>query len=103
MTIVLAGGSGFLGRALRRHFARTGQTVRILSRRPPAGPDEVQWQPDGTAGPWAHALADTDVIVNVTGESLAGKRWNAARKEALRTSRDATDRTQGFSPRRARL
>ena len=33
------------------------------------------------------------MIVNVTGESLAGKRWNAARKEALRASRLLSART----------
>jgi uncharacterized protein (TIGR01777 family) len=86
MTIVLAGGSGFLGRALHRHFDHAGHVVRTLSRRP-AGPGEVKWQPDGTTGPWADALADADVIVNLAGESLAGTRWNAARKDALRSSR----------------
>jgi uncharacterized protein (TIGR01777 family) len=87
MTIVLAGGSGFLGRALHQHLAQNGHTVRVLSRRPPTRPGDVQWQPDGTAGPWAQALADADVIVNLAGENLASKRWTAGRKEALRSSR----------------
>ena len=87
MTIVLAGGSGFLGRALQRHFSRAGHAIRILSRRAAATPDHVQWVPDGTSGPWAAALADADVIVNLSGENLAGKRWTAARKEVIRNSR----------------
>jgi len=87
MTIVLAGGSGFLGRALQQHFARDGHTVRLLSRRSPSAPGQVQWQPDGTTGPWSHALADADLIVNLAGEGIADKRWSPERKAALRTSR----------------
>lgn len=88
MTIVLAGGSGFLGRALHLHLTAAGHTVRILTRRPrPGAPDDVAWQPDGTAGPWAHALADADVIVNLAGEGIADKRWTPARKQALADSR----------------
>ena len=87
MTIVLAGGSGFLGRALRHHFTRHGHTARTLTRRRPSTPDQIQWQPDGTAGPWASRLGDADVLINLAGEGIADKRWTAARKEALRTSR----------------
>ena len=87
MTIVLAGGSGFLGRALFHHLTSARHTVRVLTRRPPATPTEIQWQPDGEAGPWATSLADADAIVNLAGEGIGDKRWTAARKAALRTSR----------------
>jgi uncharacterized protein len=88
MTIVLAGGSGFLGRALAAHFQTQGHEVRVLTRRPRAGStSEVAWTPDGTSGPWATALADADVIVNLAGEGIADRRWSEARKQALRTSR----------------
>lgn len=87
MIIVIAGGTGFLGRALRHHLAQAEHSVRVLTRRPPTRPGEVQWQPDGTAGDWAPTLADADVIVNLAGEGIADRRWTAARKEALRTSR----------------
>ena len=88
MIIVLAGGSGFLGRALHAHFSAAGHTVRTLTRRPrPGVRDEVAWQPDGSIGPWAAALHDADVVVNLAGEGIADKRWTDARKDALRTSR----------------
>jgi uncharacterized protein (TIGR01777 family) len=88
MTIVLAGGSGFLGRALDAHFSANGHTVRTLTRRPRQGiVNEVAWQPDGSSGPWARALDDADVVVNLAGEGIADRRWNEARKKALRTSR----------------
>ena len=88
MTIVLAGGSGFLGRALGAHFSAAGHTVRTLTRRPrPGVANQVAWQPDGATGPWASALDDADVVVNLAGEGIADRRWNKVRKEALRTSR----------------
>ena len=107
MIVVLAGGSGFLGRALGHHFRGTGHTVRTLTRRPPASPGEVQWLPDGTSGPWSAALADADVVINLAAEGIADKRWNAARKQALRTSRilpaRSITRALGDVPARPRL
>lgn len=88
MIIVLAGGSGFLGRALAAHFHTQGHQVRVLTRRPRAGStSEVAWTPDGTSGAWASALADADAIVNLAGEGIADQRWSEPRKQALRTSR----------------
>jgi uncharacterized protein (TIGR01777 family) len=106
MTIVLAGGSGFLGRPLRRHFTDAGHTVRTLTRHP-ATPGDVAWVPDGGAGPWAATLADTDVIVNLAGEGIADRRWTPNRKAALRTSRLLPARSIARAlddlPRRPRL
>lgn len=88
MTIILAGGAGFLGRALAARFSSTGHTVRTLTRRAQPGDSAlVAWQPDGASGPWATALATADVVINLAGEGIADKRWTPARKQALRTSR----------------
>jgi len=88
MTIVLAGGSGFLGRALHRHFSASGHLVRTLTRSPRPGVDtDVHWQPNGDSGSWAGALADADIVVNLAGQGIGDKRWTEARKQALRTSR----------------
>jgi uncharacterized protein (TIGR01777 family) len=87
MTIILAGGSGFLGRALHRHLTAAGHAVIVLSRHAASHAGQVQWQPDGSSGTWARALIGADAIVNLAGESIAGKRWTAARKQILRTSR----------------
>lgn len=88
MTIILAGGSGFLGRALAERFTSTGHTVRTLTRRAqPGSPTLVAWQPDGTTGPWANTLADADAVINLAGEGISDKRWSAARKQVLRDSR----------------
>lgn len=88
MRIILAGGSGFLGSALAARCRAEGHDTRILTRSPEGmAPDQIQWQPDGTAGSWAEALNGADVIVNLAGEGIADGRWTAARKNAIRQSR----------------
>ena len=96
MRLIIAGGSGFLGRALGDSLAAAGHRVQILSRRLPAPPESgaaqpfeyIAWTPDGTAsGPWTTACSGADVIVNLAGESIAAGRWTAARKARLRNSR----------------
>jgi hypothetical protein len=93
MTIVLAGGSGFLGRALARRLTRDGHQVVVLTRRQPQQAAEAQWQPNGSAGNLSERLEGVDAVVNLAGEGIADRRWSAARKEALRTSRVLSTRT----------
>jgi hypothetical protein len=96
MRIIVAGGTGFLGRALSHSLADSGHRVQILSRRLPApaepGParqlEYISWTPDGSANSsWASACSGADVIVNLAGESIAAGRWTEARKAQLRDSR----------------
>ena len=88
MRIVLAGASGFLGGLLRQRLGTTHEVV-LLTRRPRGTPGvtEVAWHPDGTAGPWAHAIDGADAVVNLAGEPLVGRRWSQSRKTALVASR----------------
>lgn len=91
MRIVVAGGTGLLGRALVRRFIDQQFDVVVLSRRPSARPRphyrEAAWTPDGTSGPWAHEIDGADAVVNLTGAGMADKRWTPARKALLRSSR----------------
>ena len=88
MQVIIAGGSGFLGGALSKRLQAEGHQVAILTRRPrPGAADQIQWQPDGTAGVWADALTGADAIVNLAGEGIADARWTEERKTALRQSR----------------
>ena len=86
MRVVLAGGSGFLGSALRARLQRDGHTTAVLTRSP-RGPDDIAWTPDGTAGPWRTSLDGADALINLAGEGIGDRRWNDARKRALRDSR----------------
>ncbi len=92
MKVVVAGGSGFIGRALIELLARGGNSVVLLSRssRPqgslPAGVTVARW--DGaTKGEWWSSVDGADAVVNFAGESIAGRRWTTARKRVLADSR----------------
>jgi len=87
--IVIAGGTGFLGRPLTKRLVAEGHDVAILSRNPVAeGPSRaIAWSPDGSAGGWAKEIDGADAVVNLAGESIAGRRWSAAHKREILDSR----------------
>jgi len=87
MHIVVAGGSGFLGRALVASLRRHGHTVSVLTRQP-RRTGEVMWSPSSDASQeWWSVVRDAGAVINLAGESLAGPRWTARRKAAIRDSR----------------
>lgn len=86
MRIVIAGGSGLLGRALTVRLQHDGDTVVVLTRRPRRAFD-VAWNPDAPSGPWAETIGTADAVINLAGESINGGRWTKARKAALFDSR----------------
>lgn len=97
MRIVVAGGSGFLGRALVAAARRDGHHVVVLTRRP-RNPNDIQWVPDDDPlanGPvaWRRALDDAAAVVNLAGEAIAARRWTEARKKAILESRVKATRT----------
>jgi len=84
--VVVAGGSGLVGRALVAALAGAGVRVTVLSRTPraaglPAGAEARGWD-DLPA-----ALEGADAVINLCGESIAGARWSPARKQLLVDSR----------------
>jgi uncharacterized protein (TIGR01777 family) len=87
MRIVVAGGTGFLGRPLGRALEADGHSIVSLTRSSASEPGVVSWQPDGTAGEWAQHLDRIDGVVNLAGESIGGGRWTRARKDRIRDSR----------------
>ncbi|OGQ78525.1 MAG: TIGR01777 family protein [Deltaproteobacteria bacterium RIFCSPLOWO2_12_FULL_60_19] len=96
MKLVLAGGSGFIGRALCNRLIEQGHSLTLLTRsRSPAplspGKTWVAWNPD-SAGDWQRTLDAADGVINLAGEPIAGKRWTAAQKRKIRSSRINTTR-----------
>jgi uncharacterized protein (TIGR01777 family) len=68
MRIVIAGGTGQVGRILSRAFVARGDTVTILSRSA-GGADSILW--DGKSlGEWIRYLDGADVIINLAGCSV---------------------------------
>jgi len=86
--IVIAGGSGFLGRVLAEHFTRKSRPVVILSRREPEASRFarfVQW--DGAAlGAWTKELENAEALINLCGRSV-DCRYNERNKHDIYESR----------------
>lgn len=91
MRYVIAGASGFLGRALRAELAQAGHVVTRLVRTPPYSPDESAWDPYRRQLD-LDVLRAADVVVNLAGASI-GRPWTRAHRARLRTSRVETTRT----------
>lgn len=87
MKLVVTGGTGFLGRPLVEALRNDSHEVIVLTRRPARARGEVQWAPAAGLGVWARTFEGADAVVNLAGESIAEKRWTAARKSALLASR----------------
>ncbi|MCB9831358.1 MAG: TIGR01777 family protein [Planctomycetes bacterium] len=92
MKIAITGASGFVGEALCGHLAAAGhQVLRFVRRRPTPGIEEAHWNAE-TGKINANALASCDAVVHLAGANVAEKRWSAARKEELCSSRVAASR-----------
>ncbi len=80
MKIVLAGGTGQVGRILTRAFQKSGDEVVILSRG--SRENVVQW--DGkTIGSWTDRLNGADVVINLAGRSVNCRYTPANRREII--------------------
>ena len=70
--IVIAGGSGFIGRALAREFSTRGFEVVVLTRSPRQRADgvrEAAW--DGEqAGEWISFLDGAEAVINLAGKNI---------------------------------
>ncbi|HEY5647232.1 MAG TPA: TIGR01777 family oxidoreductase [Pseudomonadales bacterium] len=91
--VVVAGGSGFIGRRLCAVLGGGGYEVVVLSRqaaRPAVGPVRfVRWR-GTTAGlddTWPAEIDGARAVINLCGESIGGPRWTASRKASLLASR----------------
>ncbi len=93
MRILVAGGTGFIGKALCRDLLLAGHEVAVLTRnasravgRVPQGAGVAQWSPEQPDG-LAQVLSDADAVVNLSGESVAAQRWTPQFKQRLLDSR----------------
>jgi len=90
--VVLAGGSGFLGKVLGAHLTAQGWTVRVLTR-VPRGPEDVAW--DGrTLGEWVRELEGAGAVINLAGRSV-DCRYHARNRRLILDSRLESTRVLG--------
>lgn len=98
MRIVVAGGSGFLGRRLIDASLDAGDDVTVLTRDParaartlPATTKARRWNPPVVDDDLVATLRDADAVVNLAGVPIGGRPWTPGRKRAILWSRlDAT-------------
>jgi len=89
MKIVVAGGSGQVGRVLVEAFRGRGDQVVVLSRGGAGEPGTVAW--DGrTLGAWAGEVDGADVVVNLAGRSVNCRYHKANLTEMLASRIDST-------------
>lgn len=67
-TIIIAGGSGFLGQVLENYFSAKGFIVKILTRNPKSA-NELYWNAKDL-GEWTKSLENAEAIINLTGKSV---------------------------------
>lgn len=85
-TILIAGGTGLIGKALVQRLNELGHEVRVLSRKANQEKNIFGWSP--TEKRIDHdALEGVEVLINLVGEGIADKRWTKKRKQALIDSR----------------
>ena len=73
MRVVISGASGLIGTALSQSLRRDGHDAGHLVRREAGGPGESAWSPaDGQID--HEVIASADVVVNLAGASIGGKR-----------------------------
>ena len=100
--IILAGGSGFLGRLLSPHLLQSGHEVVILTRTPSAltGPiREVVWDGKSIAG-WARELDGALAVINLAGRSV-DCRYHTRNRRLIMNSRVDSTRVLGEAIRRS--
>lgn len=86
MKVLIAGGSGFLGTALRNLLVHNGHEVFILTRAASRGRNQIHWDGKTTDG-WGHLVNEMDAIVNLTGYGLNHWPWTKRQKQKFVDSR----------------
>ncbi|KAB2637816.1 MAG: TIGR01777 family protein [Verrucomicrobia bacterium] len=99
--IIIAGGSGFLGRLLAKALAARGDEVVVLTRRPGTnyGAARAVFWDGRTLGPWSAELDGAHAVVNMAGKNVscrytteALREINASRVDSVHVIGDAIRR-----------
>ncbi|WP_066038587.1 TIGR01777 family oxidoreductase [Herbiconiux solani] len=85
-TVLIAGGSGFIGTELTAQLRAAGYTVLILVRRPARTATERSWDPE--AGWLKTSILDgVDAVINLSGASISRLPWTLSYKREILQSR----------------
>ena len=97
MKVIVAGGSGFIGRKLIERLHQSQHEVILLSRKPEKVEKNfpsvvVRFWDAQTYNGLTNVIEGTDVIINLIGESIAVRRWTPAQKKRILGSRTESTR-----------
>ncbi|MFL9833794.1 TIGR01777 family oxidoreductase [Chryseobacterium terrae] len=79
MKIIIAAGTGFLGKNLEKYFTEKGNEVYILTRNPNRK-NEIYWDAK-TLGEWKNLLENSDILINLAGKSVDCRYTEKNKKE----------------------
>lgn len=87
-TIIIAGGTGFLGKVLEQFFISKNYKVYILTRQPKKEND-VFWDAK-TLGKWTAYLENSEALINLTGKSVDCRYTEKNKKTIYNSRMDST-------------
>jgi hypothetical protein len=90
--LIIAGGSGFIGKNISQHFKDKGYSVIVLTRGSSKIRNEIQylfWDAK-TLGSWTTELEGADLVINLTGKSVDCRYTATNKKEILNSRVDST-------------
>ncbi len=88
MKIIIAAGTGFLGKNLEEYFMQKGDQVYILTRNPKRK-NEIFWDAK-TLGEWKNLLENSDVLINLAGKSVDCRYTDKNKKEIYSSRIEST-------------
>ncbi|MBI4051951.1 MAG: TIGR01777 family protein [Elusimicrobia bacterium] len=88
MRIFLAGGTGFIGKAVTEEFSKVGHSLVFLTRQ------------NLNSGAWESQVKGCDAVINLAGESIA-QRWSPSAKQRIGESRIGVTRSLVFGMERS--
>ncbi len=93
MKVVIAGGTGFIGKRLVAALRARGDEVVVLSRAAASsahGERHLRWQ--GGDDAWTREVDGAGAVINLAGAPIADGRWTAARLALIGSSRVTSTR-----------
>lgn len=88
MKIIIAAGTGFLGKNLEEYFMQKRDQVYILTRNPKRK-NEIFWDAK-TLGEWKNLLENSDVLINLAGKSVDCRYTDKNKKEIYSSRIEST-------------
>ena len=99
--VVVAGGSGFVGRAVTERLRKAGYDVLVLTRSKDLKPSEEWWDGE-TVGSWARLLEGSKAVVNLSGAPVT-LRWTDENRALIMDSRVKSTSAIGQAIRQCKL